>query len=75
MTAFTNSEESAVGLTGVVPFSLEDKLKEKKADFSGGEDWAPRVCVHGKLITGQNPASSEQCAQEVMRMLSGAPML
>jgi hypothetical protein len=33
MTAFTNSEEAAVGLTGVVPFSLEDKLKEKKADF------------------------------------------
>ena len=33
MTAFTNTEEAAVGLTSVVPFSLEDKLKEKGADF------------------------------------------
>ena len=60
MTAFTNTEEAAVGLTSVVPFSLEDDLKSKGADFSTGPDWAPRVCVHGKLITGQNPSSSEQ---------------
>jgi len=71
MTGFTNSEEQAVGLSGVVPFSLEDELKGKGADFSAGDDWAPRVCVHGKLITGQNPASSEQTANEVLRLLSG----
>ena len=75
ITAFTNSEEAAVGLTDVVPFSLEDELKSKGADFSKGEDWAPRVCIHGNLITGQNPASSEQTAAEVLRLLSGQPML
>lgn len=75
MTGFTNSEEQAVGLSNVVPFSLEDELKGKGADFSAGEDWAPRVCVHGKLITGQNPASSEQTASEVLRLLSGESLL
>lgn len=34
VTSFTNEEEKAVGLTDVVPFLLEDVLKEQGGDFS-----------------------------------------
>jgi putative intracellular protease/amidase len=56
--AFTNSEEEAVQLTNVVPFLLEDMLKERGANYQKGEDWLPFVTREGLLITGQNPASS-----------------
>ena len=69
VTAFSNSEEIAVKLEKVVPFLLEDSLIEKGATFSKGEDWNPYVITHNKLITGQNPASSEPVAQELLKLL------
>ncbi|MFW8637570.1 type 1 glutamine amidotransferase domain-containing protein [Cribrihabitans pelagius] len=66
---FTNSEEEAVGLTDVVPFLVEDMLKEKGGNYEKGEDWAPYVAVDGKLVTGQNPASSEAAAKELLALL------
>lgn len=69
VTGFSNSEEEAVGLTDVVPFLLEDVLKEKGGQYSKGDDWASYVVVDGKLITGQNPASSEQAAKALLEML------
>jgi putative intracellular protease/amidase len=69
VTGFSNSEEEAVGLTEVVPYLLEDILKEKGGQYSKGDDWAPFVVVDGKLITGQNPASSEAVAQELLKLL------
>jgi len=58
VTAFANSEEETAQLTHVVPFLLEDMLKERGANFEKGEDWRPFVTREGLLITGQNPASS-----------------
>lgn len=69
VTGFTNSEEEAVGLTNVVPFLLEDALKNKGGNYSKGADWAPYVVKDGLLITGQNPASSEKAAQELLQLL------
>jgi putative intracellular protease/amidase len=69
VTGFTNTEEEAVQLTNVVPFLLEDMLKENNARYSRGEDWAPHIVVDGKLITGQNPASSEGAAKAVLQTL------
>jgi putative intracellular protease/amidase len=69
VTGFTNSEEEAVGLTDVVPFLLEDMLKEKGGQFERGDDWAPKVVVDCKLVTGQNPASSEDAARELLKLL------
>jgi putative intracellular protease/amidase len=69
VTGFTNCEEEAVGLTAVVPFLLEDRLKERGGLFSKGPDWAPYVQVDGKLVTGQNPASSEPGAKELLKLL------
>ena len=58
ITAFTNTEEETAQLTEVVPFSLEDMLKQRGCNFLKGEDWKPFVTRDGLLITGQNPASS-----------------
>lgn len=69
VTGFTNSEEAAVKLTEVVPFLLEDELKNKGGIYSKKDDWASYVVKDGMLITGQNPASSEAAAKELLKML------
>lgn len=73
VTGFTNGEEAAVGLTDVVPFLVEDMLKDARGVYSRGPDWSSYVLTDGNLITGQNPASSEEAAREVLRMLSPQP--
>ncbi|MBB5321010.1 type 1 glutamine amidotransferase domain-containing protein [Marinobacter oulmenensis] len=69
VTGFTNTEEEGVQLTGIVPFLVEDMLKENNGRYSRGEDWAAHIVVDGKLITGQNPASSEGAAKAVVQTL------
>ena len=69
VTGFTNAEEETVGLTAVVPFLLEDRLKERGAVYSNGVNWAPHVQVDGQLVTGQNPASSAPAAKELLKLL------
>ena len=69
VTGFTNSEEEAVGLTEVVPFLLENELKNKGGIYSKKEDWAAYIVKDGMLITGQNPASSEATAKELLSIL------
>ncbi|MDX5421881.1 MAG: type 1 glutamine amidotransferase domain-containing protein [Hymenobacteraceae bacterium] len=69
VTGFTNSEEKAVKLDEVVPFLLEDKLKELGGDYSSVGDWQPHVVRDGMLVTGQNPASSEGVAEELLKLL------
>lgn len=69
VTGFTNSEEEAAGLTDVVPFLVEDMLKANGATYEKGADWTSFVVTDGKLVTGQNPASSEEAAQKLLAML------
>ncbi|MBW1757805.1 MAG: type 1 glutamine amidotransferase domain-containing protein [Deltaproteobacteria bacterium] len=69
VTGFTNTEEAAVGLTDVVPFLVEDMLQSNGGIYEKGADWGSHVVVDGKLITGQNPASSEESAQELLKLL------
>ncbi|WP_452224448.1 type 1 glutamine amidotransferase domain-containing protein [Lacinutrix chionoecetis] len=69
VTGFTNSEEKAVGLTEVVPFLVEDMLKEHGGIYSKKEDWAAYAIQDGLLITGQNPASSELVAEKIYNSL------
>lgn len=69
VTGFSNTEEEGVGLTDVVPFLLEDELKKNGGDYSRGADWAPHVLTDGKLVTGQNPASSEGAAEALLALL------
>lgn len=69
VTGFTNSEEEAVELTDVVPFLVEDMLKENGGDYERAGDWASFVVTDGKLVTGQNPASSEAAAEKLLELL------
>lgn len=70
MAGFSNSEEAAIGLTHVVPFLVEDMLKENGGISSKAADWQPHVVVYGNLITGQNPASAEGGARAILKQLA-----
>ncbi|WP_312194158.1 type 1 glutamine amidotransferase domain-containing protein [Sphingobacterium multivorum] len=72
VTGFSNSEEEAVQLTAVVPFLVEDELVKLGAQYSKGEDWHSYVVKDGHLITGQNPASSEETAKALFTLLSNS---
>lgn len=69
VTGFTNTEEDAVQLTDIVPFLVEDMLKKNEGIYSKIEDWNPYAVVDGTLVTGQNPASSEKVAEELLKLL------
>ena len=69
VTGFTNTEEAAVELTKIVPFLVEDMLAKNGGLYSKGADWQSYVVTDGKLITGQNPASSAAAAKAVLSQL------
>ncbi|MDI5985822.1 type 1 glutamine amidotransferase domain-containing protein [Halomonas sp. M4R5S39] len=71
VTGFTNSEEEAVGLVGVVPHLLEDALKAQGARYErSDDDFAPFQVRDGLLVTGQNPASSAPTARLLLEVLA-----
>ncbi len=69
VTGFTNGEEAEVQLTKVVPFLVEDELMRLGAIFEKRADWQPFALVDGRLVTGQNPASSTSAAQTLLKLL------
>lgn len=69
VTGFSNTEEEAVGLTKIVPFLVEDMLKQNGGKYSKAADFKPHVVSDGYLVTGQNPPSSEGTAKAVLQRL------
>lgn len=69
VTGFSNQEEVATTLDALVPFLLEDKLKELGAQYANKEAWQEHVVSDGNLITGQNPQSSALFAQTIVNKL------
>ncbi|MEU0721309.1 type 1 glutamine amidotransferase domain-containing protein [Streptomyces lavendulocolor] len=69
LTGFTNAEETQAGLADKAKWLLQDRLVEIGADFVEGDPWAPHVVVDRNLVTGQNPASSAQLADELLKRL------
>lgn len=69
VTGFTNEEEAAVGLTNVVPFLVEDELKRLGGLYEKVDNWQSHVVGDGRLVTGQNPASSDEAARTVLAMM------
>lgn len=69
VTGFSNTEEEAVQLTHVVPFLVEDELKNSGGNYTKTDDWGVHVVEDGLLITGQNPASSETVAEKLIALL------
>jgi len=70
VTAYSNSEEAAIDFTNIVPFSVEDALKENGGIYSKGPDWNPYAVEDGLLVTGQNPMSSELVAELLLEKLN-----
>jgi putative intracellular protease/amidase len=70
VTGFANSEEEEVQLTHVVPFLVEDRLKQLGGLFEKAPNWQSFVITDGRLITGQNPASSTAGAQALLTLLA-----
>jgi len=69
VTGFSNSEEAAVGLPEVVPFLVEDELRNNGGKYTKGADWQSYIVQDNNLITGQNPASSEAAAKALLAQL------
>ena len=72
VTGFSDTEEAAAGLTDVVPFLVEDMLKQEGGEYSKAADWQPYAVTDGNLITGQNPASSADTARALQAQLAAA---
>ena len=70
VTGFTNGEEEAVQLTHVVPFLVEDELKHIGGLYEKAPDWQSFAITDGRLITGQNPASSTAAAKALLHLLA-----
>jgi putative intracellular protease/amidase len=71
--AFTDAEESAVGLTDVVPFLLASTLVERGAVHHPAPNFEPKVVVDGRLVTGQNPASATALAEAIVHAVALVP--
>lgn len=69
VTGFSNGEEAAVELVGIVPFLVEDMLKANGGHYSSAADFQPHVVTDGTVVTGQNPASSAGAAQALLALL------
>ncbi|MEV4561051.1 type 1 glutamine amidotransferase domain-containing protein [Kitasatospora sp. NPDC049285] len=69
ITAFTDAEETQAGFADRAKWLLETRLTEAGLDVRAGEPWAPHVEVDGNLVSGQNPASSVQVAEELLKLL------
>jgi putative intracellular protease/amidase/catechol 2,3-dioxygenase-like lactoylglutathione lyase family enzyme len=70
VTGFTNGEEEGVQLTKVVPFLVENELLRLGAIFEKKADWQPFAITDGRLVTGQNPASSTFAAQALLKLMT-----
>lgn len=70
VSAFTDSEEKAIGLAPVMPFLLSSELEAQGANLVAADDWQEAVSVDGLLVTGQNPASAAGVAKEVVKILT-----
>mmetsp|Transcript_107154 Transcript_107154/g.303015 ORF Transcript_107154/g.303015 Transcript_107154/m.303015 type:complete len:237 (-) Transcript_107154:517-1227(-) len=72
VTGFSNTEENAVQhmeKCKKLDVVMEDKFKELGANYSKADDWNSKVCAAGKLVTGQNPQSSKECALKCIELL------
>ena len=69
VTGFTNGEEEAVHLTKVVPFLVEDELKRVGGRYEKAPDWESFAITDGRLVTGQNPASSTAAAHALLEVV------
>ena len=68
VTAFSDAEERAVGLSDSMPFSLEQELQRTGAEYKALDNWTSHVVVSGRLVTGQNPASATDVGKAMVKL-------
>jgi putative intracellular protease/amidase len=69
VSAFTDSEERAVELDGIVPFLLASELNARGANHQPAADWTRKVIIDGNLVTGQNPQSASGVGEALRDLL------
>ncbi|KAL4863019.1 hypothetical protein BDV12DRAFT_178016 [Aspergillus spectabilis] len=77
VTGFSNEEEDQVQLSSVMPFMLEDELRNRSGGkyVKADQPWGEKVVVSkvreygGSIITGQNPASAGGVGAEIAKAL------
>jgi putative intracellular protease/amidase len=69
LAAFTNEEEIQGGLADRAEWLLEDRIRDAGGTVSRGPAWQPFSVVDGDVVTGQNPASSTEVAENVVERL------
>lgn len=70
LTAFTDAEEREIALDKIVPFLLEERLRQEGAGVEVAPNWSDHVVVDGTLVTGQNPQSSASTARATIAALA-----
>jgi len=70
VSAFTDAEETEMGLADKVPFLLSSELESQGANLQQADNWEEQVSVDELLVTGQNPASAAGVAKEVVKILT-----
>jgi putative intracellular protease/amidase len=72
VTGFSWTEEVAAKRDHAVPFSLEDELRKRGAEYGRAlMPFAKHVVEHDRLITGQNPKSAHAVGEAVVKRLKG----
>ncbi len=71
VTGFANIEETLSGIKSQVPFSLQNGLIERGAKYKQAfVPFTSYVVSDERIITGQNPQSSKEIAEAVVKRLS-----
>ncbi|MBJ9723548.1 type 1 glutamine amidotransferase domain-containing protein [Acinetobacter calcoaceticus] len=71
VTGFANIEETLSGIKSQVPFSLQNGLIERGAHYKQAFiPFTSYVVSDDRIITGQNPQSSKEIAEAVIKRLS-----
>jgi putative intracellular protease/amidase/uncharacterized protein (DUF2267 family) len=69
LAGFTNDEEAQAGLADKAPWLLETRMRDAGGTLEQGPAWQPFSVVDGNVVTGQNPASSEEVARRAVEQL------
>lgn len=71
VTGFANIEETLSGIKSQVPFSLQNGLIERGANYKQAfVPFTSYVVSDDRIITGQNPQSSKEIAEAVIKRLN-----
>jgi putative intracellular protease/amidase len=73
MTVISNQEEEAAKPMlngGAMKFTPQTALERAGGVYSSGTNWQPKLVVDRELITGQNPASANAVADELLARLA-----